>query len=45
MHENRFIIIGCEDVEGFEAVAEGGKVDVERVTPGIVAKVRGVMRG
>jgi len=34
--ERRFIMIGCENVPGFEAVAEGGKVNVEYCTPGIV---------
>merc|ERR1719356_1769173 len=38
--EKRFIIVGCEDVPGFEAVALGEKVDVKRVTPGIVAKAK-----
>jgi len=34
--ERRYVIIGCQDVPGFEAVAEGGKVNVEKVTPGMV---------
>ena len=34
--KDRFIIVGCQDVEGFEAVAEGKKVDIVKVTPGIV---------
>jgi hypothetical protein len=34
--ERRFVIVGCETVPGFEAVAEGGKVNVQKVTPGIV---------
>jgi len=38
--DQRFIIIGCEDVPGFEAVALGQKVDVAKVTPGIVAKAK-----
>eukprot|EP00931_Biecheleriopsis_adriatica_P073322 TRINITY_DN4762_c0_g1_i2.p1 TRINITY_DN4762_c0_g1~~TRINITY_DN4762_c0_g1_i2.p1 ORF type:complete len:392 (-),score=62.47 TRINITY_DN4762_c0_g1_i2:155-1183(-) len=38
--EKRYIIVGCQDVPGFEAVANGTKVDVPRVTPGIVALVR-----
>eukprot|EP00928_Gymnodinium_smaydae_P020126 TRINITY_DN1777_c0_g1_i1.p1 TRINITY_DN1777_c0_g1~~TRINITY_DN1777_c0_g1_i1.p1 ORF type:complete len:583 (-),score=133.97 TRINITY_DN1777_c0_g1_i1:108-1763(-) len=42
--EKRFIIVGCEDVPGFEAVAKGEKVDVERVTPGIVAKAMDTLR-
>ena len=32
-----------QDVPGFEAVAAGGKVDVEAVTPGMVAKAKAVM--
>ena len=38
IHENdhRLIIVGCQDVDGFEAVANGEKVNVEQVTPGIV---------
>jgi len=38
--EKRFIIVGCQDVPGFEAVALGEKVDVKAVTPGIVAKAK-----
>ena len=34
IHEDRYVIVGCEDVPGFEAVALGQKVDVEKVTPG-----------
>merc|ERR1719502_2389545 len=34
--ERRFIIVGCQDVPGFEAVAEGKKVNVNKVTPGMV---------
>ena len=32
----RFKIVGCETVSGFEAVANGEKVNVKEVTPGIV---------
>jgi len=32
LSQERFIILGCEDVEGFDAVAAGSKVDVWRVT-------------
>jgi hypothetical protein len=39
----RFVIVGCEDVPGFEAVAAGDKVDVRAVTPGIVAKAKAVL--
>jgi hypothetical protein len=42
--ENRFIIVGCEDIPGFEAVAEGGKVDVAKVTPGMVRKAQDLQR-
>jgi len=42
--ETRYVIVGCEDVPGFEAVALGQKVDVKRVTPGIVDKVRQVVK-
>jgi len=42
--EKRFVIVGCEDVPGFEAVAEGGKVDVKKVTPGIVAKAKDTIK-
>jgi len=34
--ERRFIMVGCENVPGFEAVALGGKVNVAKVTPGVV---------
>jgi len=34
--ERRYVIVGCNDVPGFEAVAEGGKVNTAKVTPGIV---------
>jgi len=34
--EKRFLIVGCQDIPGFEAVAVGGKVDVAKVTPGMV---------
>jgi hypothetical protein len=39
----RFVIVGCEDVPGFEAVAAGGKVDVAKVTPGMVEHARKVL--
>jgi len=42
-HESRYVIVGCEDVPGFEAVELGEKVDVERVAPGIVAKAKEVI--
>jgi len=42
--ETRYVIVGCEDVPGFEAVALGQKVEVEKVTPGIIHKVQQVMK-
>jgi len=36
--EKRYHIVGCEDVDGFEAVALGEKVDTKKVEPGIVQK-------
>lgn len=42
--DDRFIIIGLQDVDGFDAVAKGEKVDVERVTPGVVAKAKAVIK-
>eukprot|EP00403_Amphidinium_massartii_P031016 CAMPEP_0178405920 /NCGR_PEP_ID=MMETSP0689_2-20121128/18648_1 /TAXON_ID=160604 /ORGANISM="Amphidinium massartii, Strain CS-259" /LENGTH=765 /DNA_ID=CAMNT_0020026951 /DNA_START=57 /DNA_END=2354 /DNA_ORIENTATION=- len=41
--DDRFIIRGCQDVPGFDAVAKGAKVDVDKVTPGIVALVKDVL--
>lgn len=43
-NESRFIMVGCEDVPGFEQVALGGKVDVKKVTPGVVAKAKEVLQ-
>ena len=36
LRQARFHVLGCENVDGFDAVAKGEKVDVPRVTPGIV---------
>ena len=41
--DERYIIVGCEHVDGFEAVANGWKVDTEKVSPGIVAKAQEVL--
>lgn len=41
--ERRYVIVGCEDVPGFEAVAAGDKVDVNKVMPGMVRKARDVL--
>jgi Asp/Glu/hydantoin racemase len=42
--DNRFLIIGLQDVPGFDAVEKGQKVDVEFVTPGIVEKARKILK-
>ena len=36
--DQRYHIVGCEDVDGFEAVAFGEKVDTNKVEPGVVKK-------
>merc|ERR1719247_303608 len=38
--DDRFIIIGAQEVPGFDAVERGEKVDVEFVTPGIVKLIQ-----
>jgi len=38
--DKRFVIVGCEDVPGFEAVAAGTPVDIEKVMPGIVKRAQ-----
>jgi len=43
-HQHRFEIIGCQDVKGFDAVAKGEKVDVKKVTPGIVELAKKVLK-
>merc|ERR1711937_57097 len=40
----RFVVVGCEDIPGFEAVANGEKVDTSLVGPGVVAKAKEVLR-
>lgn len=42
--DDRFIIIGAENVPGFDAVANGDKVDVEFVTPGMVKLVKETLK-
>lgn len=42
--DSRFLIIGCQDVPGFDAVEKGEAVDVEHVTPGIVKMVGDVIK-
>jgi hypothetical protein len=36
VNDNRYVIVGCESVPGFEAVERGEKVDTMKVQPGIV---------
>jgi len=42
--DDRFLIKGCQDVPGFDAVAKGEAVDVENVTPGIVSMTMDILR-
>ena len=42
--DSRFIVVGCEDVPGFEAVAVGGKVDTAVVEPGVVALINQTLK-
>jgi len=44
LDDERLMIVDCMDVAGFEAVALGLKVDVEKVKPGIVAKAVKIQR-
>lgn len=44
MENKRYIIVGCQDIDGFEAVAKGEKVDVAKVTPGMVKKAKEVLK-
>lgn len=41
--QQRFHVVGCEDVPGFEAVALGEKVNTKAVEPGIVAKAKAAL--
>jgi hypothetical protein len=41
--DDRFLIVGCQNVPGFDAVAKGDKVDVEYVTPGVVKLVKDLL--
>eukprot|EP01060_Flectonema_neradi_P035795 TRINITY_DN6684_c0_g1_i1.p1 TRINITY_DN6684_c0_g1~~TRINITY_DN6684_c0_g1_i1.p1 ORF type:complete len:368 (+),score=80.85 TRINITY_DN6684_c0_g1_i1:55-1104(+) len=36
---DRFVIMGCQDLDGFDAVAKGDRVDRETVLPSLLAKV------
>merc|ERR1712151_1359008 len=42
--ESRLIIKGCQHVPGFDAVAKGEAVDVEKVQPGIVKLAQSEIR-
>jgi len=42
--DDRFIIIGAQDVPGFDAVANGDAVDVEFVTPGMVTLIKDCLK-
>jgi len=44
LKDERYVFVGCEDIPGFEAVALGEKVDVRKVTPGMVKKAQDVLR-
>ena len=41
--DERFVIVDCMNVPGFEAVAKGEKVDVEAVTPGMIAAAKAML--
>ena len=43
-HAERYHIVGCEDVPGFEAVVRGERVNTEEVEPGIVQKAVEALR-
>mmetsp|Transcript_59988 Transcript_59988/g.128742 ORF Transcript_59988/g.128742 Transcript_59988/m.128742 type:complete len:225 (-) Transcript_59988:216-890(-) len=43
-HTKRFVIVGCQDVPGFDAVEAGGKVDTAKVTPGMVKKAKDTLK-
>merc|ERR1712232_52415 len=44
VNDDRYKIFGCQDVPGFDAVAKGEKVDVEKVTPGIVKMTQKILK-
>jgi len=43
-HDDKFVIVGCEDVEGFDPIFVGEKLDIEKATIGIVEKAKKVIR-
>ena len=44
VEDNRFVIVDCMGVPGFEAVAAGEKVNVEEVTPGMVEAAKAMLK-
>lgn len=42
-NDDRFVIKGCQDIPGFDAVAKGEKVNVEKVTPGMIKMVNEIL--
>jgi hypothetical protein len=36
--EEKYLIVGCEEVPGFEPIFHGGKIDIAKATPGMVEK-------
>jgi hypothetical protein len=42
-NESRYVLVGCEDVPGFEAIAHGTEMNFEKVAPGIVNKAKQVL--
>merc|ERR1712224_795363 len=44
VNEDRFLIVGCQNVPGFEAVANGDEVDHVKVQPGIVKLVKDTLK-
>lgn len=43
-NQDKFVIVGCEDVEGFDPIFVGEKLDIEKATVGIVAKAKTVIK-
>ncbi|MEM7565451.1 MAG: hypothetical protein AAF353_20820 [Pseudomonadota bacterium] len=43
-HSHRLQIVGCESVPGFEAVAQGRKVDSGKVQPGVIRLAKEFLR-
>merc|ERR1711953_321901 len=43
-YQDKFVIVGCEDVEGFDPIFVGEKLDIEKATIGIVTKAKQVIQ-